>query len=69
MECLDLFDRALNQHFEAMELAAADYPVYFQALREERAIAAFDAQKDFRSREFAEACLMELGMLRQILLF
>ncbi len=57
-----MFDRALNQHFEAMELAAADYPVYFQALREERAIAAFDAQKDFRSREFAEAYLIPLGI-------
>ncbi|MBD1813330.1 PAS domain S-box protein [Microcoleus vaginatus DQ-U2] len=62
MECLDLFDRALNQHSHGLELAAADYPVYFQALGEERAIAAFDAQNDFRTREFAESYLIPLGI-------
>ncbi|MBW3584974.1 MAG: MASE1 domain-containing protein [Cyanobacteria bacterium 0813] len=62
MECLDLFDRTLNQHSHGLELAAADYPVYFQALGEERAIAAFDAQKDFRTREFAESYLIPLGI-------
>ncbi|MEG4104562.1 adenylate/guanylate cyclase domain-containing protein [Microcoleus sp. S13_C5] len=62
IECLDLFDRTLNQHSHGLELAAADYPAYFQALREERAIAAFDAQKDFRTREFAESYLIPLGI-------
>lgn len=62
MDCLDLFDRALNQHTEGLELSAADYPVYFQALVEERAIAAFDAQKDSRTREFVESYLIPLGI-------
>ena len=62
IECLDLFDRTLNQHSHGLELAAADYPVYFQALREERAIAAFDAQNDFRTREFAESYLIPIGI-------
>ncbi|MEG4066768.1 adenylate/guanylate cyclase domain-containing protein [Microcoleus sp. Pol11C2] len=62
MECLDLFDCTLNQHSHGLELAAADYPVYFQTLREERAIAAFDAQNDFRTREFAESYLIPLGI-------
>ncbi|MEG4324231.1 adenylate/guanylate cyclase domain-containing protein [Microcoleus sp. herbarium5] len=62
MECRDLFDRTLNQHSYGLELAAADYPVYFQALREERAIAAFDAQNDFRTKEFAESYLIPLGI-------
>ena len=62
IECLDLFDSALNQHSDGWELAAADYPVYFQALQEERAIAAFDAQKDFRTREFVESYLIPLGI-------
>ena len=57
-----MFDRTLNQHSHGLELAAADYPVYFQALGEERAIAAFDAQKDFRTREFAESYLIPLGI-------
>ncbi|MEG4247471.1 adenylate/guanylate cyclase domain-containing protein [Microcoleus sp. Pol10D4] len=62
IECLDLFDRTLNHHSHGLELAAADYPVYFQALREERAIAAFDAQNDFRTREFAESYLIPIGI-------
>ncbi|MEG4392815.1 adenylate/guanylate cyclase domain-containing protein [Microcoleus sp. BROC3] len=62
IECLDLFDSALNQHSHGLELAAADYPVYFQALLEERAIAAFDAQNDFRTREFAESYLIPFGI-------
>ncbi|MEG4916541.1 adenylate/guanylate cyclase domain-containing protein [Microcoleus sp. B7-D4] len=62
IECLDLFDRAVNQHSDGLELAEADYPVYFQALREERAIAAFDAQNDFRTREFAESYLIPFGI-------
>ncbi|MBD0307820.1 MAG: MASE1 domain-containing protein [Microcoleus sp. T1-bin1] len=62
IECLDLFDSALNQHSDGWELAAADYPVYFQTLQEERAIAAFDAQKDFRTREFVESYLIPLGI-------
>ncbi|MEG4054365.1 MULTISPECIES: adenylate/guanylate cyclase domain-containing protein [unclassified Microcoleus] len=62
MECLDLFDRTLNQHSHGLKLTAADYPVYFQTLREERAIAAFDAQNDFRTKEFAESYLIPLGI-------
>ncbi len=62
MNCLDLFDRTLNQHSKGMELAEADYPVYFKALQEERAIAAFDAQKDLRTREFLESHLIPLGI-------
>ena len=62
IECLDLFDSTLNQHSDGWELAAADYPVYFQSLQEERAIAAFDAQKDFRTREFVESYLIPLGI-------
>ena len=62
MDCLDLYDRTLNQHTDGLELSAADYPVYFQALGEERAIAAFDAQKDSRTREFVESYLIPLGI-------
>ena len=62
MDCLDLFDRTLNQHTDGLELSAAEYPVYFQALGEERALAVFDAQKDSRTREFVESYLILLGI-------
>ena len=62
LECLDLFERTFNRHSQGLELAAADYPGYFRALREERAIAAFDAQNDFRTREFAASYLIPNGI-------
>ena len=62
IQCLDLFDRTLNQHSDGLELSAADCPAYFKALREERGIAAFDAQNDFRTREFAESYLIPCGI-------
>jgi PAS domain S-box-containing protein len=62
IQCLDLFDRTLKRHSDGLELAAADYPAYFKALREERAIAAFDAQNDFRTREFAQSYLIPIGI-------
>jgi PAS domain S-box-containing protein len=62
IQCLDLFDRTLNQHSDGLELTAAEYPAYFQALRQERAIAAFDARNDSRTREFTESYLIPLGI-------
>ncbi|MGL5059685.1 MAG: MASE1 domain-containing protein, partial [Microcoleus sp.] len=62
MKCLDLFDRTCNQHSQGLELAATDNPAYFKALRKERAIAAFDAQNDSRTREFAASYLIPNGI-------
>ena len=62
IKCLDLFEKSPNQHSEGVELAAADYPAYFQALQQEQPIAADDAHTDARTQEFSEFYLAPLGI-------
>ena len=62
IQCLDLFERSLNQHGEGLELTAIDYPTYFQALSQEQLIAADDAHTDPRTREFSSSYLTPLGI-------
>ncbi|HJT21967.1 MAG TPA: response regulator [Nitrospira sp.] len=60
---VDLYERSPNRHQSGMTLAARDYPAYFKAIaHEEQAIAAHDAQKDPRTREFTEAYLIPFGI-------
>jgi diguanylate cyclase (GGDEF)-like protein/PAS domain S-box-containing protein len=56
--CADLFERTPWRHSRGLELPAAAYPSYFEALSEERTIAAHDAHADARTREFAESYLV-----------
>ena len=62
LRCLDLFGLTLNQHSEGLELAIADYPAYFQALAENKLIAAHDAHTDPRTCEFSQSYLTPLGI-------
>jgi PAS domain S-box-containing protein len=60
LRCVDLFERGLSRHSKGTELAMADYPTYFSSLRKRRAIAAHDAHRDHRTREFSESYLTPL---------
>ena len=60
--CQDLFERSVRRHSAGLELAAAEFPSYFKALAEQRAIAADDARNDRRTREFADSYLVPLGI-------
>ncbi len=62
IECLDLFDSAAEGHQRGQRLARIDFPSYFQALGEHRAIAAHDAHRDPRTREFSESYLAPNGI-------
>ena len=62
IQCLDLYDQSQGCHTSGMELVAANYPAYFQALAIECIIAADDAHTDFRTREFAESYLTPYGI-------
>ncbi|MBW4638829.1 MAG: EAL domain-containing protein [Gloeocapsa sp. UFS-A4-WI-NPMV-4B04] len=57
LRCLNLYERSTNQHSEGIELDAANYPAYFQALKEDRTIAIDDAQNDSRTKELSRAYL------------
>ncbi len=66
IKCLDLFEKSVNQHSEGLEIAAADYPAYFQALQQDEAIAADDARTDPRTFEFAPSYLIPLGIVSML---
>lgn len=55
--CKDDYDLATGQHTSGVEILAADYPRYFRALEEERAIVANDAHADPRTVEFSNSYL------------
>ncbi|HSN03947.1 MAG TPA: response regulator [Nitrospira sp.] len=62
--CLvDLYEAGSRSHRSNMVLKAIDYPAYFQALAvEERAISAYDARQDPRTKEFTETYLLPLNI-------
>ena len=62
IQCLNLFEKSRNQHSSGVELAAADYPAYFQALQQDQPIVADDAHTDPRTKEFSEFYLTPLGI-------
>ena len=58
----DLYDRRAREHSAGAELAASDYPAYFQSLSGERVIAAHDAHHDPRTADFSATYLTPLGI-------
>lgn len=60
--CEDLYERSPDRHDSGAMIDALDKPRYFEALREERCVAAHDARSDARTSEFAEAYLAPLGI-------
>ena len=62
MECIELYDSINKMHCPGLELSSADFPRYFEALRDERTIAAHDACADSRTREFVETYLKPWGI-------
>lgn len=68
---LDNGQKLVNQHLfvktehvfhEGIELLSSDYPLYFEALVDDRAIDAHDALSDPRTSEFSETYLEPLGI-------
>jgi hypothetical protein len=60
--CADLFERGKGQHSSGVELFAKDFASYFDALAQQRTIAADDANQDPRTRCFSEVYLKPLGI-------
>lgn len=57
LHCADRYDRAQRRHSTGEQLAAEHYPTYFEALKEQRVIAASNAQSDARTTEFTDTNL------------
>jgi PAS domain S-box-containing protein len=66
LQCIDLFERNLNQHSAGVELAVARYPAYFQALSQEQLIVADNAHTDPRTQEFLNSYLTRLGIMSML---
>ena len=62
IHCADLFVRSTGSHEHGAELLALDFPGYFTALEEDRAIAATDAREDPRTAEFCDVYLVPHGI-------
>ena len=62
IRCIDLYELSAARHSEGTVLAAADYPSYFKALEDGAFIAAHDANKDPRTKEFSDSYLSPLGI-------
>ncbi|MEH2010373.1 hybrid sensor histidine kinase/response regulator [Nostoc sp.] len=62
IECIDLYDVNTKEHSFGNSLSQKNYPAYFQALEEERTIAANDARNDTRTKELSESYLSVLGI-------
>lgn len=60
--CFDLYERTARRHSAGARLGARQFPVYFAALEQDRAIAAHDAHADPRTSEFSAAYLAPLGI-------
>ena len=54
LECVSLFDLHTGRHERGPMLSADEYPAYFRALEDGRAIAAVDVLADERTRELEE---------------
>ncbi|MCC5598809.1 hybrid sensor histidine kinase/response regulator [Nostoc favosum] len=62
IECIDLYDVNTKKHSFGNSLSEKNYPAYFQALEEERTIAADDAINDTRTQELSESYLSVSGI-------
>jgi len=62
IHCHDLFECEKNVHSSGAELSSKDFPGYFDALREDRTIAANDAHTHPATREFSSVYLTPLGI-------
>jgi signal transduction histidine kinase len=62
IECINLYDVRTKEHTFGNSLSKTSCPTYFQALEEERSIAANDARNDIRTQELSESYLSVLGI-------
>lgn len=62
VSCADLYERQQKAHSHGMQLFKKDYPVYFSSLESEGIIDATDAVTDARTREYADAYFIPLGI-------
>lgn len=66
IECIKRYEYGEDRFSSGLELLAADFPRYFQALRDEFTIDADDVLTDPRTSEFADSYLKPLGITSRL---
>lgn len=62
IECLDLYETALDRHTAGFTRVASDYPSYFESIKTMDMVAAHDATNDPATHEFPDTYLMPFGI-------
>lgn len=62
LRCVNLFERSRREHSSSSCLHVADFPIYFAAIRERRALPCELVQSDPRTIELREPYLIPLGI-------
>ena len=62
IRCVSLFDLRSGEHSSGQELYVADHPSYFFAMEAQRLVAAHEALRDPRTREYTARYLTPLGI-------
>lgn len=60
--CVNLYEKSRDEHCEGVTLRVRDYPVYFESLRNFKALPIEIAQSDPRARELYETYMLPLGI-------
>ncbi|MBN1348477.1 GAF domain-containing protein [candidate division KSB1 bacterium] len=66
IQCTDLYVKSTGHHSEGLVFNVADYPIYFNALKIDRTIAADDVHNDPRTSVFSELYLKPLGIVSML---
>ena len=62
LRCVNMYQASLNQHSEGEMLLVNEYPSYFHALEEERAMVIHRVEEDQRVKEFLQDYLVSLDI-------
>ena len=62
LDCVELYVASTGEHSSNIQLASADYPQYWQAIRTNTRINAHNALQDARVAEFRDGYLIPLGI-------
>ena len=62
LQCADLYECSTAEHTHGIEWQVSDYPAYFKALRQERALATADVRTEPKTKKMSERFLAKLGI-------
>ncbi len=62
LQCVDLYESSARRHSRGVDLDVSEFPAYFEVLDKNRAIAAYDAHEDARTRDLSKTYFQPIGV-------